>query len=523
MFKILLVDDEPIIKIGVRKLLEGTDYIIAGTASNGSEALLFLETNSVDIILTDLKMPVMDGIELIRQLQAIAFEGAVLVLSNYSEFELVREALTEGAADYILKTDMTRAHLLEHMEKISQNLCFQNQKRTEAAQIALKQEQNTRKLFLSEIERVLFTSHPISCDIQSLLMADCDSKKQLGLLLISAPFPDTSVQNPFLSQLQSLLPDIFSEVGPLEIIWTPQNQFLVLFLKVNKQELIQSKTRQLLRRAELYFKKCPNVSFGTCDSRIQALRNCYKQCQNALRYMFYLPEKHLFPVEQFSDFSNESNALYHFFSKGIIEAFRTKSVEAFLTEIRGFFSLCSQHFYDPDWVRSCCCRCCEHLMLSLHTAPNDDVISSFVTQLTEAFTVQTLQSKMVDILSPFLLNSPSISVTDNQEIIRALTFIDAHYMEPITLEEIAKQANLNKSYLCRLFKQETNISVFAYVNQVRMRKAAQLLASKNSSLSIGAVASEVGIDDAFYFARKFKYFSGMPPREFRKEVAAGTF
>lgn len=55
---------------------------------------------------------------MIRQLQAIAFEGAVLVLSNYSEFELVREALTEGAADYILKTDMTRAHLLEHMEKI---------------------------------------------------------------------------------------------------------------------------------------------------------------------------------------------------------------------------------------------------------------------------------------------------------------------------------------------------------------------------------------------------------------------
>ena len=55
MFKILLVDDEPIIKIGVRKLLEGTDYIIAGTASNGSEALLFLETNSVDIILTDLR------------------------------------------------------------------------------------------------------------------------------------------------------------------------------------------------------------------------------------------------------------------------------------------------------------------------------------------------------------------------------------------------------------------------------------------------------------------------------------
>ena len=65
MFKILLVDDEPMIKIGVRKLLEGTEYVVAGTASNGVDALNFLESNTADIVLTDLKMPIMDGIELI--------------------------------------------------------------------------------------------------------------------------------------------------------------------------------------------------------------------------------------------------------------------------------------------------------------------------------------------------------------------------------------------------------------------------------------------------------------------------
>ena len=64
MFRILLIDDEPMIKIGVRKLLEDTDYIIAGTANNGMEALEYLKTNSVDIIMTDLKMPVMNGLEL---------------------------------------------------------------------------------------------------------------------------------------------------------------------------------------------------------------------------------------------------------------------------------------------------------------------------------------------------------------------------------------------------------------------------------------------------------------------------
>ena len=98
MFRILLIDDEPMIKIGVRKLLEDTDYIIVGTANNGMEALEYLKTNSVDIIMTDLKMPVMNGLELIHQLNALSFDGAILVLSNYSDFELVREALTEGGA-----------------------------------------------------------------------------------------------------------------------------------------------------------------------------------------------------------------------------------------------------------------------------------------------------------------------------------------------------------------------------------------------------------------------------------------
>ena len=117
MFRILLIDDEPMIKIGVRKLLEDTDYIIAGTANNGMEALEYLKTNSVDIIMTDLKMPVMNGLELIHQLNALSFDGAILVLSNYSDFELVREALTAGALDYILKTDMTRSRLLKYLEK----------------------------------------------------------------------------------------------------------------------------------------------------------------------------------------------------------------------------------------------------------------------------------------------------------------------------------------------------------------------------------------------------------------------
>ena len=102
MYHILLIDDEPMIKLGIRKLLEDSEYHISATAGNGMEALSLLGVVSVDIVITDLKMPVMDGIELIRQLKASDFPGMILVLSNYSDFDLVRDALREGAFDYLL-------------------------------------------------------------------------------------------------------------------------------------------------------------------------------------------------------------------------------------------------------------------------------------------------------------------------------------------------------------------------------------------------------------------------------------
>ena len=131
---ILLVDDEPSIKIGFRQLTDWskTPYTICGTSGNGKEALEYLQTHSVDIIITDLKMSVMDGISLIHALKQNNSEIPILVLSNYSDFELVREALTAGASDYILKANMTAESILEQLDKVAGSI--QNiQKKRESA------------------------------------------------------------------------------------------------------------------------------------------------------------------------------------------------------------------------------------------------------------------------------------------------------------------------------------------------------------------------------------------------------
>lgn len=124
MYNILIVDDEPIVKIALRSILpwEEYGYFICGTAGNGLEALSLIEKQHPDVIITDLKMPGMDGLELIRTLKEKNYPGEILVLSNYEDFDSVRSALLLGAADYLLKIKIQADTLLACLNKTTEKL-----------------------------------------------------------------------------------------------------------------------------------------------------------------------------------------------------------------------------------------------------------------------------------------------------------------------------------------------------------------------------------------------------------------
>ena len=103
--KVLVVDDEFIIRVGIQTILEQAsgDYEYVGSAGNGKSALKEIELLQPDIVITDIKMPEMDGIQLIQEIRKRKWPIGIVVLSSYSEFELVKEAMKQGAADYILR------------------------------------------------------------------------------------------------------------------------------------------------------------------------------------------------------------------------------------------------------------------------------------------------------------------------------------------------------------------------------------------------------------------------------------
>ena len=113
MQKILIVDDEYIVRLGLKTIVDwaGFGYAVAGEAANGKEAFDFLQRNPVDVILTDIRMPVMDGLELTRKIRATDKKVRIIILSHYDEFSYAQEAVKLGAFRYILKSELTKTNL----------------------------------------------------------------------------------------------------------------------------------------------------------------------------------------------------------------------------------------------------------------------------------------------------------------------------------------------------------------------------------------------------------------------------
>ena len=108
MYKVLIVDDEILARAGIKALIDWEKYgfSVIGEASNGQIAFEKIKEMKPDIVITDIKMPVMNGIDLIRATKKISQEISFIVLSAYNDFEYVKEAMKEGAKDYILKIQM---------------------------------------------------------------------------------------------------------------------------------------------------------------------------------------------------------------------------------------------------------------------------------------------------------------------------------------------------------------------------------------------------------------------------------
>lgn len=523
MYNILLVDDEPIIKMAFRKMINWgeTDFAIQGMTSNGLEALDFIKNNPIpiDIIVTDLVMPQMDGIELIRQVKETGFDGEILVLSNYSDFELVRQALLAGAMDYMLKVNINAQLLTQQLEKARQRIAAN---RNEQETLDKQNRENNHKYAIAHsIALKDYITNPHAASLPDILQDEyAKGGFWLILVLISqaasgrTPNPEHSID---------ILCSVFEEAQIDALVLSPWELLLIVphAPLLEKKRDIYEKSANAHRQLKLYLGLQSTCIIPPVCASLQTAQKAYPEMLAAKDYLFYEPDAVLLRPEEIQfacleSSPNAANAAQELFTLTL-----TKQQDTWHKHLLNLLDSCRQSHMHPTAVR----QFFVSVMAKFAGCAGIDIAKPEWLEFTEKISFANTISELLHILDSCCLyvwqNAlPPEAAAYKKDVQNVILYLQAHYMEKITLAEIAKAVNLNPSYLCRLFKRDTGENLFQYLNNLRIKTAAALLLTDD--MYIKEAASCVGIEDAFYFARLFKRAYGVSPSEYRCSVEAAA-
>ena len=244
MYQVLIADDEPIVKIALQSMLnwEELGFQICATASNGQEALKMADRFCPDLIICDLKMPVLDGIGLIETARKTGMDCEFLVISNYEDFNFVRTALVLGASDYILKVSISPEALTEQLKKIRGKLDSKRSisvsRKSQISDSASKQQKHAawRDFF---IHPALSSDHLIQTFEFPLNESDSDQTDTLSLCQISFDGCARASDLPAAELICSTLKNALEQMSRRVIIFLDDSNVLLL---LSDNELLARKS-----------------------------------------------------------------------------------------------------------------------------------------------------------------------------------------------------------------------------------------------------------------------------------------
>lgn len=507
MYSVLIVDDEPMVRLKIKTILsqEKCNFYVCGVAANGKDALELVKQLNPNIILTDLKMPIMGGLELIKSLKDLAFSGKVIILSNYSDFEYVRQALRLGASDYILKISLTEEELISQLQQ-----CCQSLKLSSTAQNNTKDECLDNLIIKNFLLDPLFTLNDFSYQISNM------DNSSYYICYFSQPYQDSfhniNGKKIDLKTLHFTIKEIFTYLSADRIISLSPSSSILLIPTIRLEDIditirdfatqLQQYTMSFLGLQLLIMISKETYTFST-------MKDIYQELKEKEDISFYSPISPIFVedilLQHYLNFIDYRTYCYE-----LINTYFKNLIFDNLPSFDSLINKCITEKVHPLIIKGYMERI--HTYLNIAVSTNDaDHISDKIKNSLTIYELKQLMYALFESYSPFFTKHSEIY---RSEVFQCIQYIQCHYQENITLDILSRHIGISKNYLCKIFKEDTRCSIIHYINHYRMEKAAQLIAQNN--LSIKDISEIVGIHDQFYFNRLFKKFFNMTPSEYKK-------
>lgn len=515
MYQIMIVDDEPMMRMAIRNLVDwqSINCQVVAESSNGKEALEYMKHTMPDVILTDIVMPVMNGIELIQSLNEKDIRCVVIVLSGHDDFAYVRDALILGAADYLLKSEIDADTIIGTVQR---TLKLIPEKKHQASR---DDGSNRQEVFSMLLNRKQITNRQwaelgVSSERQQLQIACIVIPKSEKMRLFDADWDQNAAFNTISQILYEVLPEICVCQD------TAGRMFVIRTCNTNLEEDFFAEMQRFARLTKRYANILVEVGISARLNR-DAVNLILEQCVNATEANFYetVPDE----VNQYQD------AMFNQDVRGIdrIHALLLKRLRSVMTrndyeEIiatieREYTEICAQKYKPADLKRMT-----ENILVFIANflLEGEHVNYEPMRIREEVFGCETfleLKELVQESIHRWTLAACERHLErSNPTLYAALTFIRSHYQDPdLSLQKVAEYVNVNSSYLSRLFNTELSVNYTDFLLNLRIDRSKELLIETCDSIE--RICEQIGYAEPKYFSKVFKRTVGVTPSAFRKE------
>lgn len=529
----MIADDEVKVCQLIRHLVnwEELGLEIIAVVNDGKKAFDTICDSKPDIVITDIRMPNYDGIELIRKTKEILPDTYFIIVSGYSQFEYAKSAIQYGVENYLLKPIKSK-ELISTLTKIIEK---QNMKLTDSSEkyelkmMLQTSEEKVKKNLLAEV--LMNPENKITDLSMEALNKEfcCHFEEGYYTVLIIKPFFGADEKNKeilallltkILCMAKEKLEVCCKEV--ITIIWEDQVVCLI-----NTEDFTLSSVKKQLNKMKLEITNLQDIfhnvrvviGIGKVIDKLTYLYSNMQQAEISLMNRFAKSGEYI--IEYQDSYVTEraaSTIIDSNVRNRIISSFEVLDIDSIIYEISEIQKILEGYAQDSQLIYSCYNEIINIFLFGVKNFMNQCEIpenvwyqKKFKSFLTIADIFEWLKKQLRDEFDKYINNK---KIQDSKPIRQAKQYINENYNKDINLESVSNLIGFNPAYFSSLFKKETNENFMEYVMKIRIQNAKYLLIQTDKD--VADIAADVGYTDLKYFSKLFKKKTGLSPSEFRK-------
>ena len=517
MHKVILVDDENFFRRGLRSLIdwEACGFRVAGEAANGEDALALIDEVNPELVITDIRMPVLDGLELIKQvMQTEGYHPKFIIISGHSDFKYAQQAVRYGVHDFILKP-IDQEEIEETLQSLSHTI-------TEQKLVLERNIEIKKAVFLENLIYGKVNEEDAYAFSRELSLS---SAAEYYYLILEVNGHPQSSEKLVKEKITSIICEICDPQVGVFIQELEQGSYGLLIPSTYLCRFQMQISHFVKWIYGLLTSNMPQeVTFyiGPPVSKLHLLKNSFEAANNAREYKYVYEDKNIILSKDIENnqsitYTELEDSYYHL----LMEQIEENTTMAIMETIDKIFLQFASKKMAQVAVKASINRFVHAILKIIKTMEGEvSNLKNFRIMLQLQNYNLTLQQLRKQFLEFVLESKEMITILRKQsadgEAHKIKQFVDSHYRENISLKSIAAKFFMNPVYLGQLFKKTYGIYFKDYLLQVRINEAKKLL--RQSELKIYEIAERVGFNNTDYFVTMFGKFEKNTPSEYRNKL-----